>query len=43
MKNAPADVAQALPDAQRTSTLSDYISLTKPRLNLLVVLTSAAG
>jgi protoheme IX farnesyltransferase len=43
MKNAPADVAHALPDAQRTSTFSDYLSLTKPRLNFLVVLTSAAG
>ncbi len=43
MKNAPAELTQELPDARRSTTLSDYISLTKPRLNLLVVLTSAAG
>lgn len=43
MKNAPANLAQSLPDAQRSSTVADYISLTKPRLNFLVVLTSAAG
>lgn len=43
MKTPPADIAHALPDAQRSSTVADYISLTKPRLNLLVVLTSAAG
>ncbi|MFN7915822.1 MAG: heme o synthase [Vicinamibacterales bacterium] len=43
MKDTPADLAQSLPDTQRTSTISDYISLTKPRLNFLVVLTSAAG
>jgi len=35
--------AHALPAAQRSSVISDYISLTKPRLNFLVVLTSAAG
>lgn len=43
MKNAPADLAQPLADTQRTSAIGDYISLTKPRLNFLVVLTSAAG
>ena len=43
MKNAPVELAQGIPDARRSTTLSDYISLTKPRLNLLVVLTSAAG
>ncbi|MGE3958291.1 MAG: heme o synthase [Vicinamibacterales bacterium] len=43
MKNARAEVAHALPDTQRSSAIGDYISLTKPRLNLLVVLTSAAG
>jgi protoheme IX farnesyltransferase len=43
VKNAPANVAHALPEAHRTSVLSDYIALTKPRLNFLVVLTSAAG
>lgn len=41
--HAPANLAQTLPDAQRSSTVADYISLTKPRLNFLVVLTSAAG
>lgn len=43
MKNAPADLVGALPEARRTSSISDYVSLTKPRLNFLVVLTSAAG
>lgn len=43
MKPTPADIAQAMPEAQRSSTVSDYIALTKPRLNLLVVVTSAAG
>ena len=36
-------MTHALPHAQRSSTFSDYVALTKPRLNLLVVLTSAAG
>jgi len=35
--------AHSLPETQRSSVISDYISLTKPRLNFLVVLTSAAG
>ena len=43
MKNAPANLAQALPDVHRSSVFSDYVALTKPRLNFLVVLTSAAG
>jgi heme o synthase len=43
VKDARIDVAHALPGARRSSVISDYISLTKPRLNLLVVLTSAAG
>ncbi|MGC4083567.1 MAG: heme o synthase [Vicinamibacterales bacterium] len=44
MKNARANVADALPaDHPRASTFADYVSLTKPRLNFLVVLTSAAG
>ena len=43
MKNPPANLAQALPDTHHTSIIGDYVSLTKPRLNLLVVLTSAAG
>lgn len=44
MKNAPAEIASAtLADVRRPSNLSDYIALTKPRLNFLVVVTSAAG
>jgi protoheme IX farnesyltransferase len=36
-------MAHALPQTRRTTAFSDYVALTKPRLNLLVVLTSAAG
>ena len=44
MKDAPADAASIpVPDAQRSTTAGDYWSLTKPRLNFLVVATSAAG
>ena len=44
MKNARAEIASAsLADVRRPSNLSDYIALTKPRLNFLVVVTSAAG
>jgi protoheme IX farnesyltransferase len=43
VKHARAAVAHTLPQTQRSSAFSDYVSLTKPRLNLLVVLTSAAG
>jgi protoheme IX farnesyltransferase len=43
VKPAPANLAHALPQAQRASAFSDYVALTKPRLNLLVVLTSAAA
>jgi protoheme IX farnesyltransferase len=44
VKNAPAEIASAtLADVRRPSNLSDYIALTKPRLNFLVVVTSAAG
>jgi heme o synthase len=44
VKNARAEIASAaLADVRRPSNLSDYIALTKPRLNFLVVLTSAAG
>lgn len=44
MKPAPADVAAlGLTEARRSSTIADFIALTKPRLNFLVVLTSAAG
>ena len=45
MKDAPVDAASlSLPAARRSSgLLSDYVALTKPRLNFLVVATSAAG
>lgn len=43
MKTPPVEIAHALPDTRRSSAVGDYISLTKPRLNFLVVLTSAAG
>jgi heme o synthase len=44
VKHAPADAVPAsLTADKRQSNLSDYVALTKPRLNLLVVLTSAAG
>jgi protoheme IX farnesyltransferase len=40
----PLDVARgALTGVRQQSNLSDYIALTKPRLNFLVVVTSAAG
>jgi len=44
VKDAPVDAA-ALPmvEARRASALADYLALTKPRLNFLVVATSAAG
>src|SRR4051812_45868220 len=43
MKHAPADVVSLAVPESRASGFSDYIALTKPRLNLLVVATSAAG
>ncbi len=46
MKNTPVDVTALPPmtEAGRTSGgLADYVALTKPRLNFLVVATSAAG
>jgi protoheme IX farnesyltransferase len=45
VKDAPADAASIpLPAARRSSgLLVDYVALTKPRLNFLVVATSAAG
>jgi protoheme IX farnesyltransferase len=45
MKNAPieATVPVALAGNPAPSALADYIALTKPRLNFLVVATSAAG
>jgi heme o synthase len=44
VKEAPIDAA-AIPmvQAPRSSALGDYVALTKPRLNFLVVATSAAG
>jgi protoheme IX farnesyltransferase len=44
VKDARANVAASpLAVAGRPSSLADFVSLTKPRLNLLVVATSAAG
>jgi protoheme IX farnesyltransferase len=43
MKDARADVAAVSLPAPGRGTLADFVSLTKPRLNLLVVATSAAG
>ncbi len=44
MKNAPIDAAAIpIPEARRASVFADYLELTKPRLNFLVVATSAAG
>ena len=40
----PADAASlAVPDTRRATGFGDYLALTKPRLNFLVVATSAAG
>ena len=44
MKPSPADATTiALPDVKRATSAGDYLALTKPRLNFLVVATSAAG
>jgi protoheme IX farnesyltransferase len=44
VKPTPADAAAiALPEVRRATVFSDYLALTKPRLNFLVVATSAAG
>ena len=43
MKDLRADVATVPLPAQGRGTFADFVSLTKPRLNLLVVATSAAG
>lgn len=43
MKNARADVSSVPVAVWRPGTIGDYIALTKPRLNVLVVATSAAG
>jgi protoheme IX farnesyltransferase len=46
VKHAPVDAASTIPlaEGRRSSPLlADYVALTKPRLNFLVVATSAAG
>ena len=44
MKDARADVGSvSIAADRRSSVVGDYLALTKPRLNLLVVATSAAG
>jgi protoheme IX farnesyltransferase len=43
VKDARADVATVSLPASNRGTVADFVSLTKPRLNLLVVATSAAG
>jgi heme o synthase len=46
MKDTPANAASTLPLAptqRANSQVGDYVALTKPRLNFLVVATSAAG
>jgi protoheme IX farnesyltransferase len=43
VKEVRADVAEAALSAMGRGTIGDYVSLTKPRLNLLVVATSAVG
>jgi len=43
VKELPADAVPVSLDIPRTARLADYIALTKPRLNGLVVATSAAG
>jgi protoheme IX farnesyltransferase len=44
VKHVQADAAPVhLSDSRRSSPVGDYLALTKPRLNFLVVLTSAAG
>jgi protoheme IX farnesyltransferase len=44
VKDAPLNAAaMPIPEAHRASGAADYLALTKPRLNFLVVATSAAG
>src|SRR4029077_6612380 len=44
VKEAPVTTAPiALAEERRASAFADYLSLTKPRLNFLVIATSAAG
>ena len=44
MKDVPANAATlSVPETRRASGVADYLALTKPRLNFLVVATSAAG
>ena len=43
MKDTPAVATLPMPEVRRASVFADYVALTKPRLNFLVVATSAAG
>jgi protoheme IX farnesyltransferase len=43
VKDAPAVASVVLHASRRAANIGDYVALTKPRLNFLVVLTSAAG
>ena len=44
MKHVPADVVLPMAEARRSNAVvADFVALTKPRLNFLVVATSAAG
>jgi protoheme IX farnesyltransferase len=43
VKNAPAQAAPVAIVGRPSGSFSDYLALTKPRLNVLVVATSAAG
>ena len=44
MKPTPAGAASlVVPEARRASSVADYVALSKPRLNFLVIATSAAG
>ena len=43
MKDTPAVATLPMPEVRRASVFADYVALTKPRLNFLVVATSAAA
>jgi heme o synthase len=43
VKDTPAVATLPMPEVRRASVFADYVALTKPRLNFLVVATSAAG
>ena len=43
MKDIPTAATLPMPDVRRATSVGDYVALTKPRLNFLVVATSAAG